>query len=75
MNINDEFKSNVVWNEDTILDEDSRMIWGKHKGERLGDIPDKYWRWLSVQDWIDNWPALADYIDGLDLSEESEYED
>lgn len=52
-----------------VLTDDSRMMWGTHKGERLSDIPNSYWRWLSKQDWLDKWPALADYIDGLDLME------
>jgi hypothetical protein len=57
---------NKVW------DEDTRMPWGKHKGERLGDIPDKYFRWLSEQDWIDKWEGLSNYIDDLDLIEEDD---
>lgn len=44
------------------LTDDDLMPFGKHKGERLGDVPDDYLRWLGKQNWIDNFPDLSDYI-------------
>ena len=43
------------------LHDDDLMPWGKHKGVRLGDIPDSYWRWFLEQDWRDTWPDLLEY--------------
>lgn len=31
------------------LTDDTRMMFGKHRGERLIDIPDKYWDWYKSQ--------------------------
>ena len=49
-------KSNVH-----VLDDDSRMPFGTHKGKRLGDVPDHYWRWFLVQDWCDDYLELVEY--------------
>ena len=45
----------------TKLTDDSIMPFGKHKGSRLGDVPDSYWRWFLGQDWCDDWPELVEY--------------
>lgn len=45
----------------TKLHDDSLMPFGKHKGQRLGLIPDSYWRWFLEQDWCDKWPDLVEY--------------
>ena len=43
------------------LHDDSIMPFGKHKGKRLGEVPDDYWLWFLRQDWCDQWPALVEY--------------
>lgn len=43
------------------LHDDSLMSFGVHKGKRLGDVPDSYWRWFLRQDWCDQWPDLVQY--------------
>jgi uncharacterized protein (DUF3820 family) len=35
------------------LDDDSLMPWGKHKGERMEDVPDKYLKWIYWKQTID----------------------
>lgn len=45
----------------TTLHDDSRMPFGKYKGQRLGEVPDSYWRWFLSQDWCDEWPDLVEY--------------
>jgi uncharacterized protein (DUF3820 family) len=37
------------------------MPFGKHKGQRLGNVPDSYWRWFLGQDWCDEYPQLVEY--------------
>ena len=49
-------KSNVH----TLCDDD-RMPFGKHKGKRLGEVPDEYLRWFLQQDWCDQYPDLVEY--------------
>ena len=43
------------------LHDDSLMPFGKHKGERLGEVPDDYFRWFLTQDWANDYPDLVDY--------------
>jgi hypothetical protein len=43
------------------LDDDSSMPFGIHKGTRLGDLPDSYFRWFLERDWCDEWPDLVQY--------------
>lgn len=45
------------WKDETI------MPWGKHKGEKLEDIPATYFLWLQAQSWIPDWPGLHGYIE------------
>ena len=52
---------------EAALDDESEMPFGKHEGERLMDVPDDYFHWLSQQDWIEHWPALLEYIQQNDL--------
>lgn len=52
----------------SILDEDDRLSFGKHQGERLGDVPEKYLAWLREQEWVgERFPALAAYLETLEL--------
>ena len=53
----------------TRLDDDSRMPFGKYRGQRLGDVPDSYWRWFLSQDWCDEWPDLVEYANLIDEGE------
>lgn len=41
--------------------DDDLMPFGKHKGEKLRDVPDHYFRWFLNQDWCDEWPDLVEY--------------
>lgn len=52
----------------STLHDDSKMPFGKHKGKRLGDVPDSYWRWFLEQDWCDEWPDLVEYANLIDQS-------
>lgn len=45
------------------MNSDSLMPWGKHKGERISDVPASYLDWLIGQDWIDEWPDVKAYIE------------
>lgn len=45
----------------TALHDDDKMPFGKHKGQRLGDVPDSYWRWFLQQDWAEQYPDLLEY--------------
>lgn len=39
------------------------MPFGKHKGEKLGDIPASYLLWAYDQEWcVINFPLLAAYV-------------
>lgn len=42
-------------------DDDDRMYFGRYNGQKLGTIPDDYWRWFLRQDWCDEHPALVEY--------------
>lgn len=43
------------------LHDDDLMPFGKHKGQKLGSVPDSYWRWFLDQDWCDQYPDLVQY--------------
>jgi uncharacterized protein (DUF3820 family) len=43
------------------LTDDDKMPWGKYRGQRLGDVPDHYWRWFLQQDWCDEKPEYVEY--------------
>ena len=43
------------------LTDDDSMPFGKHKGERLGDVPSTYFQWFLKQPWCDDWPNLVEY--------------
>ena len=47
------------------LDDDCKMLWGKHLGKRLGDVPDSYFRWFLQQDWCDEHPELVEYANQI----------
>ena len=43
------------------FDDDTLMPFGKYKGQRLGEVPDSYWRWFLRQEWSSQWPDLVEY--------------
>ena len=45
-----------------MTDQD-KMMFGKHKGEKMEDVPASYLDWLIDQSWIDSWPAIKRYIE------------
>lgn len=47
------------------LDDDSIMPFGKHKGQRLGEVPDHYWRWFLQQEWCDQHQDLVEYANTI----------
>lgn len=47
--------------DDKALDDDSPMPWGKHKGERMEDVPDKYLKWMYWSGKVD--PPVKEYIE------------
>jgi uncharacterized protein (DUF3820 family) len=47
----------------TALCDSDPMPFGKHRGQRLGDVPDSYFRWFLGQDWCDEWPQLVEYAE------------
>lgn len=54
-----------------MLSGEDRMPFGKHKDERLEDVPEKYLAWLQAQDWLEEkFPALAAYLETLDLPDQ-----
>ena len=54
------------------LNDFDRFPFGKHKGELLMDVPDGYYRWLSEQDWLKDWPALAAYVESHDWGDDDD---
>ena len=67
------------WNDDIIepLSGEDRMPFGKHKGEKLEDIPAQYFLWLHEQDWFARkYPEVEKYIDNcMDVLEQEATED
>ncbi len=54
----------------TPLTDDSRMSFGKWAGERLGDVPDEYFEWLSAQAGFKfKHPALWNYLNKSNASD------
>lgn len=47
---------------------DYQMPFGKHKGERLDDVPANYLEWLADQDWLSKWPKVQEYIEKESLA-------
>jgi uncharacterized protein (DUF3820 family) len=47
------------------LHDDSEMPFGKYRGQRLGEVPDHYWRWFLDQDWCGQYPDLVDYANQI----------
>lgn len=54
----------------TKLHDEQPMPFGKYKGQRLGDVPDSYWRWFLRQDWSGRDPDLHDLLEYALLVEE-----
>lgn len=45
-----------------LTDQDP-MPFGAHKGKPMEEVPASYLDWLRGQDWLSQWPAVADYIE------------
>jgi uncharacterized protein (DUF3820 family) len=56
----------MTLNKRTKLHDDNLMPWGTYEDERLGDVPDDYWRWFLRQDWCDKHPDLVEYAQLVD---------
>lgn len=61
------------------LTDSSKMPFGKYKGRKMKTVPAQYLDWMSGQTWIEEWPAVQDYInrnrDIIDLClKDQEYE-
>ena len=50
----------------TVYNDDDRMPFGRYHGERLGDVPDSYWRWFLEQGWCGDYPDLVEYANLID---------
>ena len=48
-----------------ILNDDSPFPFGKHKGERCGDVPKVYLEWFGRQSWSDHWPSVLEYMEAM----------
>lgn len=47
------------------MNDSDLMPFGKHDGEKLGDVPASYLLWLGDQPWVErSWPDLFGYILG-----------
>ena len=44
------------------LTDETIMYFGKHKGEKLINLPDAYLRFLLSQDWIKSHKGLYNYL-------------
>ena len=47
------------------LNDDNLMPFGKYRGQKLGTIPDNYFRWFLSQSWCDEWPDLVTYANQI----------
>jgi len=45
----------------TALSDDDLMTFGKHQGQKLGEVPMKYWRWMIGEDWAQQWTGIFEY--------------
>lgn len=45
-----------AWTDQTV------MPWGKHKGQKLSELPASYLLWLFEQTWIRDWHGLYLYL-------------
>ena len=66
LTIKDEWTTTSTRYDSESLDEEP-FPFGKYEGERYGDVPDSYFKWLSQQDWIEKWPDVLVYIQENDL--------
>lgn len=50
------------------MDDSTPMPFGKHKGEKMANVPADYLLWLYYQSWIAAWPDVQSYIsDNMDV--------
>jgi hypothetical protein len=40
----------------------SPMPFGRYRGVRMEDVPVTYIDWVQKQDWLADWPGVADWI-------------
>lgn len=45
------------------LTDDSPFPFGRHKDKPMRDVPASYLDWLRGQNWLPQWPDVAEYID------------
>lgn len=46
----------AMWTDEKV------MPWGKHKGQKLKELPASYLLWLYEQPWIKDWHGLYLYL-------------
>ena len=44
------------------MTDDDEMPFGKHRGRAMRDVPAEYLDWLRDQDWVEDWPQVAEYL-------------
>lgn len=44
------------------VSDDYLIPFGKHKGQKIGEVPASYLDWLSGQEWIGDWHEVDKYI-------------
>lgn len=49
-----------------MLHDESIMPFGKHKGKKLGEVPDSYWLWFLQQEWSSKYPELVEYAQAVE---------
>jgi len=54
----------------TKLSDDDPMPFGTYKGQRLGSVPDHWFRWFLKQEWAERWPDLLAYARLVEDSDE-----
>ena len=58
------------------LTDNDLMPFGKHKNERMEDVPATYLDWLRDQDWLKaSWPEVWQYIQDNEAVIDSELRD
>lgn len=46
---------------EAVTDDNQIVPFGKFKGKRFSELPDRYILWLVNEDWLDKWPTLSVY--------------
>ena len=45
------------------LNDTDPFPFGAHKGKPMSEVPADYLDWLHGQSWVNQWPAVKDYIE------------